>query len=358
VDYTRPYSATGRIEVGVRTGFESADDDRLAHTFEQIDGELVGSTTERGIAQRQFTGSVYTTVRQSFGNVSAQVGVRAENRGLEFDLPTGETITRNDVDYFPSANVAYRVDGRQLRLSYSRRIGRPGVSVLNPIDTSTDPAARRVGNPDIEPRYTHSINLHASISGAYGNVRLAPYYQRTVNDWAPITTVDAQGVSTRTYENLLSGESYGASLTWSMRQRDGWGGNVSVSGRQTTRDASNLADRYSGSFFRWSTRANLNARIFADLTAQTNLRYSPPTDLPQGRSSAEYRADMGVRYRILDGRGSVRLSLEDPFGVRGSSSRLQDLTYIQIGRNEPVTGSAQLSVSYSFGSGGGRMRGR
>lgn len=355
MDYTRGLGEGGRLELGLDVEHETSDDDRVLQSLD--DGAGAPSTSLRGIDQRQRSNAAYATFRQRMGGLSLQLGLRAEQRDLGFELPGGESVERTDRDVFPSANIAYRSEGRQLRVSYSRRIGRPGPSVLNPTDVSTDPAVRRVGNPDIEPRYTHSINVNASWSGELGSLRFAPYYQRTVNDWAPITTVDEQGISTRTYENLLSAESYGASLTYSLRNRDGWGGNVSVSARQTNRDASNLSSRYSGSSLRWSSRANVNARLTGDLTAQGNFSYSPPTDLPQGRSDAQYRADMGFRYRILDGRGSIRLSLDDPFEVRRNSSRLQDVTYIQIGRSQVSTRAAQINFTYSFGGGGGRRGG-
>lgn len=357
VDYTRPLSESTRLEVGYDLELEDSRDHRLIRLIDDSVGSPDGETIDRGFDQRQLLHSFYTTMRREFGELGVQLGLRAEHLDMRFEAPTGEVFDRDYFDVFPSANISYRFDrARQVRVSYSRRIGRPGPSVLNPIDLSTDPLNRRVGNPDVEPQYTHSVSLNASWSGSAGSLRLSPYYRKTTNDWAQITTVDGDGVSTRTYENLASQESYGASLTYSLRERDGWGGHVSVSGRRQVRDASNLAERYSGSSFRWSSRAHVSARITDALSAQGDFSYSPPADLPQGRSDARYTGDMGLRYRFLDGRASVRLSLRDPFGLRQTSSRLEDLTYIQIGRSQETTRSAQINVSYSLG-GGARMRG-
>jgi outer membrane receptor protein involved in Fe transport len=357
IDYTRPLGEDMSLEVGYDVGFENSDRDRLIRFIDDPDNAPDGLLTDRGFDQRQTTNSVYTTLRRQFGDFGVQLGLRAEHLDMSFEVPTGDEFRRDYFDMFPSANLSYRFDqSKQVRVSYSRRIGRPGASVLNPVDLSTDPLNRRIGNPDIEPQYTHSVSLNASWSGSAGNLRLSPYYQRTTNDWAAITTVDDQGISTRTYQNLASQESYGASLTYSMRQRDGWGGHVSISGRKLNRDASNLGQRYSGSSFRWSSRANVSARVTDALSAQGNFSYSPPEDLPQGRSDARYTGDLGLRYQFLDNRASVRLSLRDPFGLRETSSRMADISYIQIGRSRESTRSAQINVSYSLG-GGGRMRG-
>ena len=358
VDYTRPLDENTRLEVGYDVEFEKSDNDNLIRFIDDPDNAADGMLSDRGYNQRETKHSAYTTVRRQFGDIGVQVGLRAEHLTLDFDVPSAaESFRRDYFDLFPSANVSYRFDeSKQLRLSYSRRIGRPGANVLNPIDLSTDPLNRRIGNPDIDPQYTHSLSMHASWSGTAGNLRLSPYYQKSTNDWAPITTVDEQGIATRTYQNVASQQSYGASLTYSLRQRDGWGGHFSISGRRTIRDASNLAARYSGSSFRWSSRANLNARITDALSAQGDFSYSPPTDLPQGRSDARYTGDLGLRYRFIDDRASVRLSLRDPFGLRQTSSRLSDVTYIQIGESRETTRSAQISFSYALG-GAGSMRG-
>jgi outer membrane cobalamin receptor len=359
VDYTRPLGEGIGVETGYDVRLEDSDRDRIIRLIDDPVARPDGLLNDRGFEQRRITHSAYTTLRRQFGELGVQVGLRAEHLALDFEVPTGEAFERRYFDLFPSANVSYRfAEGRQVRISYSRRIGRPDASVLNPVDLSTDPLNRRIGNPDVEPQYTHSLSLNASWSVGPGSLRLSPYYRKSTNDWAAITTVDGEGVATRTYENVASQTSYGASVTWSLRQRAGWGGHVSVSGRRQVRDASNLAPRYSGTSVRWSARANVNARLADDLSAQGSFSYSPPTDLPQGSSDARYTGDLGLRYRFLSDRAALRLSLRDPFGLRQTSSRLQDVTYIQIGQSRESTRSAQLSFSYSLGGGGMRGGGR
>jgi iron complex outermembrane receptor protein len=316
-----------------------------------------GTLTDRGYEHREIVNAGYLTLGRQLGALGLQLGLRAEHTASRLGIPTGEEFSNDYLDLFPSANVSYRFGrSRQLRLSYSRRVQRPSASVLNPVDRSTDPLTRRVGNPDIEPQFTHSLSLDASQSGSKGNIRISAYYRQSTNDWAETITVDDDGVSTRTYQNVASQQNYGVSVTYSLRPIDGWNGFVSISGRRNVRDASNLSSRYSGSSFRWSSRARVNARVTDALSAQGNFSYSPPVDLPQGRSDSRYAADMGLRYRFLGDRASLRLSLRDPFGLRRSGVRTSDLSYIQIGRSRESTRSASISLSYTFG-GGGSIRG-
>ena len=361
-DYIRPLGE--ETDLGVGYAFESAHGDNR-RWLELVEGagdvqEVV--RTDQGNRERDIGHSVYATFGQGFGGLSAEAGLRAEFTDLRFRLPDGTRFGQSYTNLFPSFNLSYRMEGgRQLRLSHSRRVNRPGIRVLDPTNRSTDPLNRQVGNPDVDPQFTDRITAHLTWDLGDGTLRVSPHFSSTRNGWAEITTVDDQGISTRTWENLTSGTSYGASVHYSLRQRGGWRGDVGLSGRQEDRDASNLGQRYSGGIFMLAAEANLSGPVTEALSIEGNLSYEPAVDLPQGRRDPRYEADFGLRYRLMDDRGSVRLSLRDPFGLRRSSSTLRDVDYVLVGRSVESTRSAQLSVSWALGGsgefrGGGRRR--
>jgi hypothetical protein len=356
VDYVRPWTDGGRVEFGYRLESESADSDRLLRLFDDA-GQSSPLDTELGFQHDQTFNSLYVTLQRQLGLFGVQAGLRGERSDTRFEIPTGEAFEQDYYSLFPSASVSARIDqDRQIRLGYSRRIGRPQTSVLNPIDRSTDPLNRRVGNPYVEPEYTHSLNLHVNWSTPLGRLRFSPYYRRTDGGWAQITLVDEAGVSTRTWDNVTSEERYGATVTAWLRRGQPVNGMVSVGGSRDVRDASNLSDRYSSSSFRWQTRTNLEAVITEQLSAEGRFSYSPAVDLPQGRSDARVSTDFGLRYRFLDRKGSLRMSFEDPLGLQGSSFETRDLTHVQIGRSSESSRIVRFSLSYAFG-GGSQMRG-
>jgi hypothetical protein len=136
-----------------------------------------------------------------------RVGWRAcRARGHRLELPGDAAADGDDhVTVFPNANLNYSFGGgRSVRRSYSMRVRRPSSNVLNPINTSNDPLERRIGNPSIEPQYTHSYMLNASWSGRLGSLRATPFLRRSVNEWEELRTVDDAGVATTTYANLGS----------------------------------------------------------------------------------------------------------------------------------------------------------
>ncbi|HLM69591.1 MAG TPA: outer membrane beta-barrel family protein, partial [Longimicrobium sp.] len=252
---------------------------------------------------------------------------------------------------FPSANVRWDAGGgRELRLAYSRRVRRPMVWVLNPINRSNDPLNRFVGNPEIDPSYTHSLSLDASWTTTWGTLRFSPYYRRTVDEWAQIRTVDAQGVSTGTWENLASTESYGTSLTASVRPIRGISGNASVNGSREVRNAGNLAGgHYSGHNLRWSARANLSASVTESLAMQAMASYTPAYEVAQGRISSSLMTHVGMRQQLMKDRVTINLMVTDPLDLYRSSFTHRDPTFVQIGRSRWRMRAAVLSASYSFG---------
>ena len=358
VDYVRPLGDSGRIEVGYRLDTDGTDSDR---TLRLVEGSAGATPVETALGFRhdQTFNAVYLTVQQGFGPLSVQLGLRGEDADTRFEVPTGEVFENDYRSLFPSASLSARIDdSKQVRLSYSRRIGRPSASILNPIDRSTDPLNRRVGNPYVEPEYTHSLSMDVSVSSPLGRLRLSPYYRRSDGGWAQITLVDSDGVSTRTWDNVSSETRYGASLTAWMRRGSAVSGYVSLDGSRQIQDASNLSADYSSRSFRWRTRANLEAVVTPELSAEGRFTYSPAVDLPQGRSDARWSTDFGFRYRFLERRASLRMSFEDPFGLEGSSFETRDPTHVQIGRSFESNRSVRFSLSYAFGGGGesGRRR--
>ncbi|MGH7483353.1 MAG: TonB-dependent receptor domain-containing protein [Longimicrobiales bacterium] len=351
VDYVRPLSEEGQIELGYEAEYSRAENDRSLSLFAD---DAAADPTERtlsGFEHRELFNSLYLTVSRNFGDLAVQLGARAERADTRFETPDGEGPFEKDyASFFPSANIRYQLgDGRQLGLSYSRRIRRPSPRVLDPLNRSTDPLNRYVGNPFIDPQYTHSLSLDGSWTGALGTLRMSPYYRHTVDDWAQIKTVDSNGVSTVTWQNLASTRSYGLEATGSMRQAETWNGYISVSGDREERDASNLDSDYSGSSFRLRTRANVQARLTRDLSVQGMVSYTPARDVPQGRISSRVMTHLGIRQSFLDDRASVNIAVMDPFDLFDSTFETRDPTHTQIGRSDFSMRSAYISFSYSFG---------
>jgi hypothetical protein len=351
VDYTRPLSEQGQVEMGYRGEIGDTDNSRVQEIYASQEAPFPDQSTDVGFGYREMFNSAYLSLSQRLGRLRAQGGVRAERSNTRLELPNdGGRFERSYNSIFPNAHLTYDFDnGREVRLSYSRRIRRPNAGSLDPTNRSTDPLNRRVGNPDLDPQYTESVSLDASWSGQFGTLRLSPYYRHTRNDWARIKTVDAEGVSTVTSENLASVDSYGSSFTASLRTVGPLSGNVSFSAAREKRNASNLALDFSGSSMRYSARSNIMGRLTPTLNAQAMLYFTPAHDVAQGRVSSSFSLNFGLRKQLWNRKATLNLMTTDPFDLYRSSFETRDPTHVQIGRSRFSQRRAVLTFSYNFG---------
>ena len=357
LDYARPFGESTQVEIGWESEFGDTDDHRV-RTF-GIGDEPGGAEIRTGFRHRQTIHSGYLSFNHRFSDLSAQLGVRAENSAVELFLPDeAAPYLNDDFSIFPNANLSFDLgSGKRIRASYSMRVRRPSSRVLNPTNTSDDPLNRRVGNPDIGPQYTHRYSVNASWSGGLGTLRFSPFLRRSVDEWEQYQSVDELGVSTTTWENLGTTDAYGASLSGSVRDVGGIGGSLTLNAQHRVSDWGELMEEARRTITQWSVRSNVNARVTSSLNLQTSITFNPARDLPQGRTTSTLMTRLGVRQRLLDGRASVNLNVTDPLDIYRPSTRLRDASYVQEGRERQSIRRATLSFSYTFGGGGGGGRG-
>jgi iron complex outermembrane recepter protein len=359
IDYTRPVGERGQVEIGYQGELGENVDAQIRSVGEEGATPEELSITDRGFSQRQTVHSGYLTAQRRFGEFSAQLGVRAERTDDRYRLNADGLAFGNDyLSLFPNANLSYQLGrGARMRASYSMRVRRPSANILNPTNRSTDPLNRRIGNPDIDPQYTHSFSFDASWNRGPATLRFAPFYQRSVDEFTQYKTVDELGVSTTTWENLSSSASYGTTLSLSLRNWHRLGGSINLNGRREERDGSWVQDDNRRSSTRWSLRTNLNAQVGSTLTVQGSMNYNPPRELAQGRSAATVMTSTAIRKRLMDGRASLSLNITDPLDLYRPSTTTFDPAFRETGRDRVSIRRASLSLSYTFGGRGRGQRG-
>lgn len=115
-------------------------------------------------------------------------------------------ISRSVTNLSPMAQFNYMFDKRtHLRIVYNGRTSQPSVSQLQPVADLSDPLNIRIGNPDLNPRYTNNLSIRFQ--------RFVPEKQRAfmvmtdgsyiLNDIVSYTTYNKEtGGKTTTYKNV------------------------------------------------------------------------------------------------------------------------------------------------------------
>jgi hypothetical protein len=166
LDYVKPFEDKSRLEAGIKTGQTVTDNEFVYEN--RYDGEWVNDPNQSNrFKYTEAVSAAYATYSRQFGKFSAMAGLRTEYTYMKGESPTMDTtFSRSYLDWFPSAYVQYQINEKQaLNLSYSRKLNRPGYSLLNPFRTYADPFTSASGNPDLQPEYLNTIALRYNIGG-------------------------------------------------------------------------------------------------------------------------------------------------------------------------------------------------
>lgn len=110
--------------------------------------------------------AAYSSFQGSYQHWQYKAGLRAEYTNVKGQSTSlkGSTINQPDTTYFslfPTAYLSYnwKNGAQQIKLAYSRRIGRPAYQELNPYQKQTDQYTYETGNPALQPAFTNNLEL-------------------------------------------------------------------------------------------------------------------------------------------------------------------------------------------------------
>lgn len=348
-DVTHPLTPKLKLDAGYKGALKGTDYENVLQRFTG-DATTPFSTQRSDYNYDENYQQAYATLARSFGKLGVQIGARGEIANTTFELPTGDSYDNEYNNVFPSLNLSFsQSQALTMRLAYSKRLDRPQPNMLNPGQPSADSLNRFSGNPQLEPKYTHSYTFDVTRTGSWGMLKLSPYYRLTTNNWDFFKEVDARGVSTLSWQNTKSVKAYGTNATVSVRAGTSANGFLSFNAYQFKRDASNLNTSYSGDGFRWDLSANGMATVREGLMVQAFARYQAPQDMPQGKISSSVFSNIGLRQQLMNKKASLNVAVLDPFDVFKFKFETKDATHVQKSENNISIRSLRIAFSYNFG---------
>lgn len=215
-DYVHPFSKALKLETGLKGTLRRLTSDFAYRNFDEPSGEyLEDPATSGSFDYLQDVGAAYVSVNTSIGDAYAIiVGARYEYTWIKGDPANGEpTFTNTYGNLLPSAIIQRKFGPfSSLKLAYSQRIQRPGLSYINPYRQLSDPRNITVGNPTLLPELTNQIELSYNmfVKGTVFNASL--YYQNTADVIENFLTVNPEGASVTSYQNIGEKEAIGVNL--------------------------------------------------------------------------------------------------------------------------------------------------
>ncbi len=361
LDYTRPFAENWQIETGAQYVDNNVSNDFTVSDI--IDGESVvneGFTNVFEYDQKVL--GLYTTGSYEGDAWGIKLGIRAENTDLStLLLNTNKENSQNFTNLFPSAHTSYKVSDRiSLQAGYSRRIYRPRLWDLNPFFNIRNNFTIRTGNPNLLPEYTDSYEVGSIFIYEEVSFNVNAYHRYTTDKIDRVSTFE-DNVNVFTPENIGTNKTTGLELNfkYSPMKKITINGDANFNifqreGNFNDQDFDFTADR-------WSSKLTSKFKVNRSFDFEMTGRYNSSVQTIQGVSSANLFGDFGLRYKLMNGKAVINLSVRDVFAsrIRENVAEGDDFyaySFRQRGR------FISLGFSYGFGKGeamtysGGRRR--
>ena len=353
-DYTKSFGAAYKLETGYKGNMRWLDRDFLVETDSSGDGTWTRSDMSNAFEFDETVHAAYGVLSRNAGKVQLQAGLRAEHASRNFALvDAAEEFPYDYGSLFPSGVIMYNPsEATQMKVSYSRRIRRPGTQELNPFPSFFDLQNVFLGNPELNPEYTDAIELGLSRTGKLGSIQFSPFYRHTSDiirvNINTADTINAREVTSISFENLATSNSWGADLNGSLRFGPKFNGLTSFNVfKQVTDGGSESA--VGSSAVTWSARFNATSQLTQTFTVQASYFYRAPMNIERGRFEAFQGMQFSLRKKLNGDKAVVGLRVNDPFNtnrlrVNVGDDNVQQLTVRKFGVR-----SAWLTFQFNYG---------
>jgi len=356
LDYVNPITKTTKFEGGLRAQIRTfeANNDNYIYDYNQNDFVIVPSIS----ANYEFTDRVFaaygivTGRNKEGGRFGYNLGLRVESSNYDGILTDtkDEFSVEFPLSLFPSAFASYKLnDKSDLQFNYSRRINRPNFFQLMPFVDYTDPLNLRVGNPELKPEFTNSLETNYSYQFNNNHSILASAYLKYTTDlispyqYKDLNPVSKDSVIYNTYVNAQSSTRYGFEITGTNKINKKLDLITNLNVYNATVNSENIEQDLNNSQTSFYGKMTITQKIGKknNWVVQANGDYQSKTVLPVGGGGGmrgmyggtqaagsngyvnpNYGMDLSIRRDIIKNKsgqgyaGSLTLSMSDVFRTR------------------------------------------
>lgn len=224
VDYVQPISKAVKLETGGKGIIRNIKSDFSSSNFDFNDQLFIENPNASDIFfydQNVYAG--YASFNIKLGDKTGViVGGRYEQTSIKGSYDIDETTFSNSYGNFLPSLILSRnlTQSSSLKLSYNKRIRRPGLRFVNPYVDQSDPRDLTVGDPTLLPEISNQLELNYStfVKGIVLNTSV--FYRITEDNIESFLKVTEEGVSLNTFRNIGQTESIGASFFTSINIKE------------------------------------------------------------------------------------------------------------------------------------------
>lgn len=346
-DYYDPLTKMHQIEGGIKFIL------RQNTSTSEIYRDTVKLDNSNELDYDQYILGAYAGYVFKWKKLSTKTGFRMErtwNDGLSRTSGVNTNFTNRLLNIVPYVTLSYMPKvGRTIKLSYTQRLSRPGIWYLNPYVNNIDSMNISQGNPLLKSEISHSFELGYTYFTPKFNFSLTSSASFVNNSIERISTVQTNGGTISTYENIGKNQRYGMNLYITYRPSGKINVNFNGGGNYSKLEANN---DYAISNEGFSYRGSLGGRLtlWKDGSVNINSGIYSANIMLQGKSSAFYYTSFGVSQYLLKRKLMLSISAIDPFWYEKKyTSETRDITFLSKSEYTNLVQNVRFNATFNFG---------
>jgi hypothetical protein len=352
VDYSHPLKKGARLETGIKSSYVETDNNALYHNLEILSWKPdYGKTNHFRYNER--INAAYINYSRQVKQWGIQAGLRVENtiangHQLGNQANPGSAFKRNYTGFFPTVFVTYHAaPGNTFSANIGRRIGRPDYHSLNPFYYFLDDYTYRVGNTQLKPQYTNSIE----VSHVYKGVLTTTInYSKTTDLFSEVfEQVASERKFIITHGNIASREEIGIAIGASIPFSKSWISNVFTNCSNTKFNGTINGNAIEANGRVLSGNVSNQFKFNNGWAAELNGWYRSRLVDAQLSSDPMWAISTGVQKELMKKKGALKLGVRDIFNSQKFSgiARHGDIDARIVNNNFQRT--TTLTFTYRFG---------
>jgi hypothetical protein len=354
-DYSKKLKGNATIEAGAK--YVSSYTTNNLQVLNAVSNSWLNDTGKTNqFTYKENIAAAYVNFNKQWNKFTLQAGLRAEHTkvlGRSTNLKN-QQITGPDTNYlnlFPTLFVQYKINEQhQLGFNYSRRIDRPSYEDQNPFIYVLDAFNSQVGNPYLQPQFTHAVEVSYTYKYAMQvKLRFATtnnYIEQLTYQNGNSTVLVPQNAGTRNMINLSFGSPFQPTKWWNayLSAEPFWQQHYTIIngyGVSTVNKQSSIG--FNGYLGNWFTLKN---NWKAELSGWFNYQNTTTIYTAQPLGSM----NVGFSKTLLNNKATLRCTVNDVFNTQRWQQTVNTVNLNMLTYRKWESRSLAISFTYRFGN--------
>ncbi len=244
-------------------------------------------------------------------------------------------------------------------MNVTRRIRRPHGREINPFRNYSDATTVSYGNPDLLPELSTAFELNHIKSWDNHTLSTSAYYRYTDDVMQGVQFLNANDTMEITTMNLAKSSNLGMEFVAKNRLFKILNLTTTLNLYYNKINESEYASIYNPNIitvipeqelFSWNVKSMANVILGKNTFLQLTGDYSAPRLVAQGKESASYAVDLGLRQTLMNKNLSLNLMVRDVFNTRKRTSITYGDGFYQRSENFFMGRMIGFTATYNFGN--------